>query len=153
VPTATIVVVLVEFLIGFCILLALLVWYQFLPGWQIVLLPAFVIFLFIATVGPSLWSTALNVRYRDFRYMVPFLVQFGLYVSPVGFTSSIVPEHWRLFYSINPMVGVIDGFRWCILGSQPYLPGLAMSIGAAGFFLWLGIRQFRKVENSFADLL
>jgi lipopolysaccharide transport system permease protein len=153
VPTATIVVALVEFLIGFCILLALLVWYQFLPGWQIVLLPAFVIFLFIATVGPSLWSTALNVRYRDFRYVVPFLVQFGLYVSPVGFTSSIVPEHWRVFYSINPMVGIIDGFRWCILGSEPYLPGLAMSASAAGFFLWLGIRQFRKVENSFADLL
>jgi lipopolysaccharide transport system permease protein len=153
VPTAIIVVALVEFLIGFCILLALLAWYQFLPGWQIVLLPAFVIFLFIATVGLSLWSTALNVRYRDFRYVIPFLVQFGLYVSPVGFTSSIVPERWRVFYSINPMAGIIDGFRWCILGSQPYLPGLAMSAGVTGFFLWLGIRQFRKVENSLADLL
>ena len=155
VPTATVVVALVEFLIGVCVLLALLVWYQFLPGWQIALLPAFVIFLFIATMGPSLWSTALNVRYRDFRYVVPFLVQFGLYVSPVGFASSIVPEHWRLFYSINPMVGIIDGFRWCILGGQThlYLPGLAMSAGAVGLCLWLGIRQFRKVESSFADLL
>lgn len=155
VPAATVVVAFVDFLISFSILLALLAWYQFLPGWQMLLLPAFVIFAFAASMGPALWITALNVRYRDFRYIIPFIVQFGLYVSPVGFSSSLVPEQWRLLYSLNPMVGVIDGFRWCILGgqSQLYLPGLAMSLAVTIYFLWLGIRQFRKMERSFADLI
>jgi lipopolysaccharide transport system permease protein len=155
VPAATVVVAFVDFLLSFTILLALLVWYQFLPGWQMFLLPVFVIFAFAASMGPALWITALNVRYRDFRYIIPFIVQFGLYVSPVGFSSSLVPEQWRLLYSLNPMVGVIDGFRWCILGgqSQLYLPGLAMSLGVTIYFLWLGLRQFRKMEKNFADLI
>ena len=155
VPTATIVVAFADFLISLCILVALMAWYQFLPNWQILLLPAFVVAAFFTTMGPALWVSALNVRYRDFRYIIPFIVQFGLYVSPVGFSSSVVPEQWRLLYSLNPMVGVIDGFRWCILGgeSKPYLPGLAVSVGVVGFFLWLGFRQFRKMENSFADLI
>jgi lipopolysaccharide transport system permease protein len=102
-----------------------------------------------------LWITALNVKYRDFRYVIPFIVQFGLYVSPVGFSSIVVPEEWRLLYSVNPMVGVIDGFRWCILGGQAglYLPGLAASVLVAGFFLWFGIHRFRNTEKSFADLI
>jgi lipopolysaccharide transport system permease protein len=106
-------------------------------------------------MGPALWITALNVKYRDFRYVIPFIVQFGLYVSPVGFSSSVIPEQWRLFYSLNPMVGVIDGFRWCILGGQSpvYLPGLAASVVVAAFFLWFGIHRFRKTERSFADLI
>jgi lipopolysaccharide transport system permease protein len=118
-------------------------------------LPLFVILAFLASMGPSLWITALNVRYRDFRYIIPFIVQFGLYVSPVGFSSNVVPEQWRLLYSLNPMVGVIDGFRWCILGgqSQLYLPGFTLGIAVTAFFLWLGIRQFRKLEKSFADLI
>ncbi len=155
VPTATIVVAFADFLISFCILIALMVWYQFLPNWQILLLPLFVLAAFFATLGPALWISALNVRYRDFRYIIPFIVQFGLYVSPVGFSSSVIPEQWRLLYSLNPMVGVIDGFRWCILGgeSQLYLPGLAVSASIIVFFLWLGFRQFRKLENSFADLI
>ena len=109
----------------------------------------------LASLGPALYITALNVKYRDFRYIIPFLVQFGLYVSPVGFSSAVVPEQWRLLYSLNPMVGVIDGFRWCILNgqSQLYLPGVALSFGATAFFLWLGIRRFRKMEDSFADLI
>jgi len=108
----------------------------------------------MASIGPSLWITALNIKYRDFRYIIPFIVQFGLYVSPVGFSSSVVPEQWRLLYSLNPMVGVVDGFRWCLLGgqSQLYLPGLAMSTAVTVFFLWLGIRKFRRMEKSFADL-
>ena len=155
VPTATIVVAFVDFLISFCILIGLLVWYQFLPGWQMLLLPVFVVFGLLASLGPSLWITALNVKYRDFRYVIPFILQFGLYVSPVGFSSSVVPEQWRLLYSINPMVGVIDGFRWCILGgqSQLYLPGLALGLCVTVFFLWLGIGQFRKMEKRFADLI
>jgi lipopolysaccharide transport system permease protein len=155
IPTATVAVAFVEFLISFCILIALMAWYHFLPGWQIVLLPVFVLLGFLASLGPSLWITALNVKYRDFRYVIPFILQFGLYISPVGFSLSVVPEQWRLLYSINPMVGVIDGFRWCVLGGQSelYLPGLALSFCVAAFFLWLGIARFRKMEKSFADLL
>jgi lipopolysaccharide transport system permease protein len=155
VPTAAVVVAFVDFLISFAILLGLLLWYQFLPSWHMIYLPLFIVFAFLASMGPSLWITALNVKYRDFRYIIPFIVQFGLYVSPVGFSSSVVPDQWRLLYSLNPMVGVIDGFRWCILGgeSQFYLPGLALSTVVTVFFLWFGIRQFRKLEKSFADLI
>jgi lipopolysaccharide transport system permease protein len=101
------------------------------------------------------WLTALNVKYRDFRYVIPFILQLGLYVSPVGFSSSIIPDEWRLIYSLNPMVGVIDGFRWCLLGgeSQLYLPGFVFGLGVAGFFVWWGIRRFRRMEMSFADLI
>ncbi len=155
VPAATVVVAFVDFLISFGILLVLMIWYQFVPGWQIALLPLFVFLGFWASLGPSLFITALNVKYRDFRYIIPFILQFGLYVSPVGFSSSIVPAQWRLLYSLNPMVGVIDGFRWCILNgqSQLYLPGLTLSVCVTAFFLWLGISQFRKMEKSFADLI
>lgn len=155
VPTATVVVALVDFLISFTVLAAMMVWYQFLPGWQVLLLPAFVLLAFLASLGPGLWITALNVKYRDFRYIIPFLVQFGLYVSPVGFSSSVVPEKWRLLYSLNPMVGVIDGFRWCLLRGESviYWPGFYMSLVVTVFFLWLGIRQFRKMEKTFADLI
>jgi|SRR6266403_5275523 len=120
----------VDFLISFAILVALMIWYQFMPGWQILLLPLFAAIAFVTSFGIGVWSTALNVKYRDFRYVVPFIVQLGLYVSPVGFSSSIVPEQWRLVYSLNPMVGVIDGFRWCLLGGENelYLRGLWLSL-------------------------
>jgi lipopolysaccharide transport system permease protein len=155
VPTATVVVAFVDFLISFVIMIVLMGWYRFLPDWRILLLPLFVLLAFLASIGPSLWITALNVKYRDFRFVIPFMVQFGLYVSPVGFSSSVVPPQWRLLYSFNPMVGVIDGFRWCLLGGQSglYLPGLAASMGVAAFLLWFGIRRFRKTEKSFADLI
>jgi lipopolysaccharide transport system permease protein len=155
VPTATVAVAFVDFLVSFAILAGMMVWYWFMPGWQIVFLPAFVLFAFVASIGPALWITALNVKYRDFRYVIPFIVQFGLYISPVGFSSHVVPAQWRLLYSLNPMVGVIDGFRWCILGGQSelYLPGLAASAVVATFFLWFGLRRFRKTEASFADLI
>jgi lipopolysaccharide transport system permease protein len=155
VPTATLVVSLADFLITFLILVGLMAWYQFAPGWQILMLPAFILLAFIVSIGPALWLAALNVKYRDVRVVIPFLVQFGLYVSPVGFSSSIVPEQWRLVYSLNPMVGVIDGFRWCLLGGQAqlYLPALAASLGVAAFLLWFGIRSFRRAEGSFADVI
>src|SRR5215510_14098138 len=155
VPTATVVVALVDFLISFCILIVLMLWYRFLPGWQLVFLPLFLLLGCLASLGPALWITALNVKFRDFRFVIPFIVQFGLYISPVGFTSNVVPEQWRLLYSLNPMVGVIDGFRWCLLGGQSriYWPGFCVSLAVAGFFLWLGIRQFRKLEKSFADMI
>lgn len=155
VPASAVVVAFVDFLISFLILVGMMLWYRFMPGWQMLLLPGFVAIAFLASLGPGLWITALNVKYRDFRYIIPFLVQFGLYVSPVGFSSAVVPEQWRLLYSLNPMVGVIDGFRWCILGGEAriYWPGFACSLAVATFFLWLGIRQFRKMEKSFADLI
>jgi lipopolysaccharide transport system permease protein len=155
VPLAAVGVAFVDFAINFVMLVALMVWYQFVPGWQITLLPAFVALALLAGLGPGLWLAALNVKFRDVRYTIPFLVQLGIYVSPVGYSSTIVPEGWRLLYSLNPVVGVIDGFRWCILGgqSQLYLPGFLLSICMAAYFLWLGIRKFRKRENSFADLI
>jgi len=155
VPTATVVVAFVDFLITFLMLILLMAWFQYPPGWQMLMLPAFTLLAFLASIGPALWITALNVKYRDFRYIIPFIVQFGLYVSPVGFSSSVIPEEWRLFYSLNPIVGVIDGFRWCILRGQTplYLPGMAASICVAAFFLWFGIHRFRKTEKSFADLI
>jgi lipopolysaccharide transport system permease protein len=155
VPTAAIMVAFVDFAIGLAILALMMVWYRFAPGPEVLLLPVFVVLGFVAALGPSLWITSLNVRYRDFRYLTPFLVQFGLYVSPVGFSSGIVPEEWRLLYSVNPMVGVIDGFRWALLGGETplYWPGLIMSLAVSAAFLWLGIAKFRRVERSFADLI
>lgn len=155
VPTAAVVVAFVDFLVSFVILLGLMLWYQFLPGWQIFTLPFFVLMAFLASLGPGLWITALNVKYRDFRYIIPFIVQFGMYVSPVGFSSTVIPDQWRLLYSLNPIVGVIDGFRWAILGgeSNVYMPGFILSWGVIVFFLWLGIRRFRNMEKSFADLI
>jgi lipopolysaccharide transport system permease protein len=155
VPTATIVTAFADFLISLVILLSLMVYYRFAPGWNILLLPVFMLLALLASLGPGLWITALNVKYRDFRYVIPFIAQFGLYVSPVGFSSSVIPGQWRLLYSLNPMVGVIDGFRWCILGgaSSIYLPGFALSLVVVAFFLWLGVSQFRKMEKTFADMI
>lgn len=155
IPTATIVVSFLDLLISFVILVAMMVWYRFAPTVNILALPLFVILAFLTSLGPGLWITALNVKYRDFRYIIPFMLQFGLYVSPVGFSSTAVPEQWRLLYSLNPMVGVIDGFRWCILGgnSHIYWPSLVSTVVITVFFLWLGVRQFRKMEKTFADLI
>jgi len=155
VPTAAVVVSLIDFLISFIILVFMMLWYQYLPGWQILTLPLFVLMAFLASLGPGLWITSLNVKYRDFRYVIPFIVSMGLYVSPVGFSSSVIPEQWRLLYSLNPVVGVIDGFRWAILGGEVtlYWPGFILSWGVIAFFLWLGIQQFRRTEKSFADLI
>lgn len=155
VPLATAVVTLVDFLISFAILIALMIWYGFAPGWQILTLPLFVLLALFASIGPALWIAALNVKYRDFRYVIPFLLQFGLYVSPVGFSSSLVPEEWRLLYSLNPVVGVIDGFRWAVLGGDSpfYWPGFIASLGVAIFFSWWGVRRFRRTERAFADLV
>src|SRR2546427_4472318 len=136
IPTATVVTAFVDFLISFVILLGLMVYYRFAPSWNILLLPLFIVMALLASLGPGLWITALNVKYRDFRYVIPFLVQFGLYISPVGFSSSIIPEKWRLLYSLNPIVGVIDGFRWSILrrAASIYSPTFASSIPIVSAF-------------------
>jgi len=155
IPAATLVAALIDFLISFAILIGMMVYYQFVPGGHMLLLPCFIILALLASLGPGLWITALNVKYRDFRYIIPFVVQFGLYVSPVGFSSKVIPEQWRLLYSLNPVVGVIDGFRWCILGgnSPIYMPGFLLSLAIIAFFLYLGITRFRKMEKTFADLI
>jgi lipopolysaccharide transport system permease protein len=155
VPAGAVIVGFVDFLISFVIMAALMAWYGFLPGIQILTLPLWILLAFLAAIGPGLFITALNVKYRDFRYVIPFVVQFGLYVSPVGFRSDVVPEQWRLLYSLNPMVGVIDGFRWAICGGEfaIYWPGFAASLAITVFFLWFGIRYFRATEKTFADVI
>lgn len=155
VPAATIAVALVDFAITFVLMLAMMAWFHFMPDWRIIFLPLFVLLAILASLGPSLLMTAMNVKYRDFRYVIPFVLQFGLYVSPVGFASKAVPDQWRLLYNLNPAVGVIDGFRWCLLGGQAhlYLPGFLASLGVVALMLWIGIAYFRKTERTFADLL
>lgn len=155
VPVSAVIVSFVDFLISGIILVGLMLWYGFAPDWRIVTLPLFIFIAFAAAMGTGLWTAALNVKYRDFRYIIPFVVQFGLYVSPVGFSSAIVPEQWRLLYSLNPMVGVIDGFRWVILGgkSQLYWPGFLLSLFLVILILITGIYYFRKTEKTFADVI
>jgi len=155
IPAAAGAVALVDFAINLAILAAIMAWYGVAPGWQIALLPAFVALAVLASLGPALLITALNIKYRDFRYIIPFIVQFGLYASPVGFSSAVVPDAWRFWYSMNPVVGVIDGFRWCLLGgeSRLYLPGFAVSLAVVALFLWAGIAYFRRTERTFADIV
>ncbi|GAB4171879.1 MAG: ABC transporter permease [Coleofasciculaceae cyanobacterium] len=155
VPTSAVIVSFVDFLISGILLLALMAWHNFIPSWRILTLPLFILIAFAASMGGGLWLAALSVKYRDFRYLVSFIVQFGLYISPVGFSSSIVPQKWRLIYSLNPMVGVIDGFRWAILGgaSHIYWPGFILSVGLVVVLFASGIWYFRKVERTFADVI
>lgn len=155
VPASAVIVSFVDFMISGIILLGLMAWYNFVPDWRILTLPLFIAIAFAAAMGGGLWLASLNVKYRDFRYIVPFIVQFGLYVSPVGFSSNIVPQKWRLIYSLNPMVGVIDGFRWAILGGNAsiYWPGFTLSLLLVGLLFISGIWYFRKTERTFADVI
>lgn len=155
VPASAIMVSFVDFMISGMILLGLMAWYNFIPSWRIITLPLFILIAFAAALGAGLWLAALSVKYRDFRYIVPFIVQFGLYVSPVGFSSRIVPIEWRWLYSLNPMVGVIDGFRWAILGGdfEIYWAGFWLSTGLVLLLLISGVRYFRAYERTFADVI
>jgi lipopolysaccharide transport system permease protein len=155
VPVSGVIVSFVDFMISGIILLGLMAWYNFVPDWRILTLPLFIVIAFAAAIGAGLWLAALNVEYRDLQYIIPFIVQLGLYISPVAFSSKVVPEQWRLLYSINPMVGVIDGFRWAILGGEStiYLPGFALSLGLVALVLVSGIWYFRKMERKFADVI
>jgi len=151
IPASSVITSLVDFGITFIIMLLMMAWYQFVPGWQILLLPVFILLAFICAFGTGLFLTALNVKYRDFRYIIPFVIQFGLYITPVGFSSSIVPEKWRTLYALNPMVGVIDGFRYCLLGSPIHWQSFYFSVLISLLFLFAGIYYFRKMEKTFAD--
>lgn len=154
-PTSAVLVSAVDFLISFVMLIVLMIVYKFLPSPYIVLLPVFFIPATITALGIGFWFSAIGVKYRDFRQIMPFIVQFGLYVSPVGFSSSVIPAKWRLVYSLNPMVGVIDGFRWCIQGTSAslYPPAFVISIIMSLIVFYSGLRFFRKTEKSFADFI
>jgi len=155
VPASAVAVSLVDFLISAVFLAVLMAIYHVVPDWRIVALPLFVFIAFGAALGAGLWLTALNVKYRDFRFVLPFIVQFGLYVSPVAFPSEVVPAKWRTLYALNPMVGVIDGFRWSLLGGHTALSptGLGLSLLVVVGLLVGGITYFRSVERRFADLV
>jgi homopolymeric O-antigen transport system permease protein len=155
IPAGSLIIALVDFLISLAFLGMLMIWYRWVPPATIALLPLFLLLASAASFGMGLWVAALMVQYRDFRIIVPFLIQFGLYISPVGFISSVVPERYRLLYSLNPMVGVIDGFRWCILGGDHtlYWPVLAVSVVGGFFLLLTGIWYFRRTERTFADVI
>ena len=155
VPAGSVITSFVDFLISGAFLVTLMAWYRFVPDWRLATLPLFILLAFAGAMGSGLFLAALNVKYRDFRYIVPFIVQFGMYISPVGFSSSVVPEKWRLLYSLNPMVGVIDGFRWALLRGQSrlYLPGLLASILLTSVLCLSGIWYFRKTERTFADVI
>ena len=155
IPCAAVVTSLVDFLITLGLLAVLMLWYGFMPGWQFAALPFFMLLAFGLSVGFGLLLAALNVEYRDFRYIVPFIVQLGLFVSPIAFSTADVPEAWRTLYAFNPMVGVIDGFRWSILGGHTPLDPLTVGISVAVTisFLFLGVWYFRRMERSFADVI
>lgn len=155
VPGAAMVTSLVDFLVSLGLLLVLMLWYAFLPGWQVVILPLFLLLGFGLSFGLGLFLAALNVEYRDFRFVIPFMIQFGVFISPIAFSTSNVPESWRTLYALNPMVGVIDGFRWCILGGHtpldPQTVGLSVVVTMS--FLLLGVWYFRRMERGFADVI
>lgn len=157
-PASSVIVATVDFLITLGLLAAVMAWYRYSPPLRILMLPAFMVLALVAAFGPGLIATALNVKYRDFRFVIPFVVQFGLYVSPVGFRSSLIEEKLgpvaRLVYSLNPMVGAIDGFRWCI-GAEPtlHVGPLLVSVAMSLVLLWAGVRFFRSTEKGFADVV
>ena len=154
IPASTIAVSFLDFLISLALLAALMVWYQVAPSIRVLALPAMLLLVLVVSAGITLWFAALNVRYRDFRYVVPFVVQVGLFLSPVGFSISVVPDAWRLAYSLNPMVGVIEGFRWCLIdGYRLDVDALAISAASAAVILASGLAYFRRTERYFADVI
>ncbi len=155
IPTSTVISGMVNFAISFVILIGLMFWYHIVPTVNVFLLPLFFLLAAATALGAGLWLSALNVKYRDVKYVVPFIVRMGLYISPVGFLSSVVPEKYQLLYSLNPMVGVIDGFRWCLLGGKvvPYWPGFWLSVFIVVVLLVTGAYYFRRMERTFADVI
>ena len=155
VPASSIVVSFVDFLIAMGLMLGLMVWFEVWPTWRLILLPIFLLLALATALGAGLWFAALNTKFRDFRYIVPFVIQFGLYISPVGFSSEIIPEKWRFLYSVNPLVAVIDAFRWAIIGgeAQIYWPGFVLSCALTVFILVTALMYFRKTEKTFSDVI
>ena len=155
IPAASIIVAVVDFLISFVILIALMFWYDFFPTWHMLTLPFFLLLGFFSAFGAGLFITSLNVKYRDFRIVIPFIVQLGLYVSPVAFSTTLIPEKYQIFYYLNPMVAVIDGFRWAVSGGKTVLnmTEIYVSISVVIILCILGVVYFRKTEKVFADVI
>jgi lipopolysaccharide transport system permease protein len=155
IPASAVLVAIVDFLISLLILSGLMIWYRFSPGIQILLLPVFLMPALLVSLGAGFLVSALNVEYRDFRYIVPFVVQFGLYISPVGFSSTVIPDQYMFLYYLNPMAGVIDGFRWCILGGSSWInwSGFMISMSVSVVLFLSGLFYFRKMERGFADVI
>jgi len=155
VPAGSVITSFVDFLITLALMAAMMTWYGVLPDWRLLTLPLFIALAFGAAFGAGLWLCALNVEYRDFRYVIPFVVQFGLYISPVGFSSDKIPEQWRLLYACNPMVGVIDGFRWALLRGESALwwPSILTSVLLTSVLCLSGVWYFRRTEKTFADVI
>jgi lipopolysaccharide transport system permease protein len=152
-PVAAAGVALADFLIQGAIVALVMVWYRWLPGERALLLPLFALWVAASALGPGLALAALNARYRDVRFLVPFLVQFGLYVSPVGFASEAVPAHWRFWFACNPLAGAIDGFRWCLIGGANPFPAAAPGLAVTVLLLGAGLTYFRAAERAFADII
>jgi len=154
-PISTVIVATVDFAISFLILIGLMIYFRYPPQWTIIFLPLFLMIAFGAAMGAGIFVAALNVKYRDFRYIVPFIIQAGLYISPVGFSSRVMPEQLKILYALNPMVGVIDGFRWCMLGGANTLnfPVLLFSLLVTTVLILVGVYYFRKMERSFVDII
>ncbi|MHC9544286.1 MAG: ABC transporter permease [Vulcanimicrobiota bacterium] len=155
IPTTYLLVSVVDFLISLFLFCFLMLFERFIPAWTIIFLPLFLLQITIISLGLTYLISAMNARYRDFRYILSFIIQFGVYISPIGFCSSLVPEKWRIIYSLNPLVGVIDGFRWCISGNSSfiYIPGILTSLTVTMILFVVGVRYFRSVENSIADVI
>lgn len=155
IPVSSAMLPLIDFLIGLLVLALLMVVFGHLPTWKALFLPVFVCLAVAVALGPAFFFAALNAKYRDFTYIVPFVLQLGLYISPIGFSSTVIPDAWRFWYSLNPMVGVIDGFRWSVLGDEStlFLPGVLVSLVFAAACIWAGLRYFRRAERAFADVL
>jgi lipopolysaccharide transport system permease protein len=155
VPFSAAGVALVDFMVSMVLLAGLLLWFGVAPGWRLLALPLLTVLAIAPALGLGLWFSALNVKYRDFQYAVPFLLQLGLYASPVGFSTSVVPEQWRPLYTVNPMVGVIEGFRWAVLPTDAPFPAdaLAMTLAVSAVLIVTGVRYFRRTERSFADVV
>lgn len=153
-PLSSIAVALLDFLVSFLFLIAIMAAYRMVPSARFVAVPLFALLGVVFTIGLGLWFAALYVKYRDVRHFVPFITQLGLFASPVAFSSSIVPEQWRALYSLNPMVSVIDGFRWSLLGtSELYMPGVIAGAGISVLLLVSGIFYFKQTERVFADVM
>jgi lipopolysaccharide transport system permease protein len=155
IPSTSMIVSLTDLMISLVLLAGLMAWFGVVPSWRLFALAPLILLAALTSLGAGYWVSALNVKYRDFRYIVPFVIQFGLYVSPVGFSSSIVPDEWRLLYSMNPMVGVIDGFRWAIgpSGDAVYWPGFICSVALALLLFVSGAAFFQRTERQFADVI
>ncbi|MBR2373024.1 MAG: ABC transporter permease [Lentisphaeria bacterium] len=153
IPTSAMVVHFVDFLISCGIAVVLFAWKMYLPGWRIIFVPFFLLLCAMLGLGVSYFVASLNVKYRDFRYIVPFVVQAGLYLSPVGFSISSIPGKWQMIYSLNPMVGVIEGMRWCLFGSSLPMFALVSTVIWAIVLLFGGFWMFRRMETEFADFI